>query len=188
MSTFSRRYEKLDEMYTQLAEVSLKEGNRDLIYGVVDCKKSASVCKNNLISKNVELKTFAIKSKVETVINFLTNLIEEVLNEDEIIERWDTPGKFFVLFKIVSCKYCKLALKIWSEVKEHFADRSSELYLGMIDCNRHHDICSRYEIRRYPKFYFFENNANGHFVSNFTGDREASQMIDFAEKKLKDAS
>lgn len=188
MTAFYSHYEKLDEMYAQLAEVSLKEGNRDLIYGLVDCKDSPSVCEDNLVARNVELKVIALRSKVETVINFLTTLIDDVLNEDAIIDRWEEPGKCFVLFKVVSCKYCKIALKNWNEVKKHFSDRNSEICLGMVDCNRHRDLCHRYEIRRYPRFYWFDNNANGHFVSNFTGDREASQLIEFAEEKLKDSS
>lgn len=150
----------------------------------MDCKSSSSVCKSNEITRNVELKTFSLKSEVKAVIDFLKDLVDEINAEDEVIERWREPGKFFILFKIVSCKWCKKALKCFNEVKEKFADRASEIRFGMIDCKRHEDLCDRYGVIRYPRFYFFENFMDEHKVSNFTGERETPQLIEFIEQKL----
>lgn len=174
-------------MYHQLAEVSLGEGNRDLIYGVVDCIKSSNICKTNDVTKNVEMKTFDVRTKVDTVLKFLKDLIEEVLGEDDLIEHWESPGCFFVLFKIVSCKYCKQSLAIFNELRQHYSNNKN-VRLGTIDCNRHRDLCHCYSIHRYPRFYWFENNQNGLVVSNFTGDRNTQELIKYVETKLDERS
>lgn len=172
-------------MFNQLADVSYKEGNTDLIYGVVDCKESLKLCENNGIENNLELKTFDLRSDVKSVINFLNDLVDEVLEEDILLDRWEKSGTVnYVLFKIVSCRYCKKAKLNWIKVKAHFADKAKELLVGTIDCNRNKDLCHRYGVTRYPRMFWFVNNEDGHCATNFTGERELPQLIEYGEEKL----
>jgi hypothetical protein len=160
--------------------VSVEQGNKDLFYGLVDCSKNSNLCDSQEIKRHVEIRTFSLKSKVDAVINFLNENADDICNEETTIEKINSGDTVFVLFKIVKCKYCREAVTIWKDVEKHFATRKDEVLIGKIDCNRQSSFCDEHGLSRYPRFYWYKN----HKKSWYKGDREASEMIKYAEEKL----
>lgn len=162
----------------------MKQGNKDLFFGVVDCKVSSELCQQNGVSNNLEMKTFELRSKVDAVITFIKNLVHEFLSEDEVIEKLDQPGILCVFFKILKCKHCKEVLKYWPNILKNFEGRS-DVHVGTIDCNHHREICNRFDVPRYPRFYAI---VNGEFKERFYGERNQEDLIKFCEDQVKAAS
>jgi thioredoxin-like negative regulator of GroEL len=161
--------------------VSKSQGFKNLFFGVVDCKDNGKLCKQEGISNNLELKTYELTSKVEAVLTFIKNLIEEFLSEDETIRKLKAPGKVFVFFKILKCKHCKGVLKYWPKIVEHFKGRT-DIHVGSLDCNHHREICNKYQLERYPRFYLI---VDGEFNEQFTDERSEENLISYCEKKSK---
>lgn len=122
-----------------------------------------------------------------TLKEFLTTTIEDVLKEDVTIEKFDQPGRLLVLFKIVSCPYCVEALKQWDRVEEHYKNRR-DIHVAIIDCTRHRPVCHHFEVRRYPKILFIENDRNGNQQFDvFNEDRKSTNIIGYCERMLKNS-
>lgn len=181
---YSSQYEKFIDLYRELAEVSLKQGNKDLFFGVVDCKVSSELCNQNGVTKNLELKTFELRTKIDPVLTFINALIDEFLNEDIVIQKLDEPGNVCLFFKILKCKHCKQVLKDWNKIAEHFNGRT-DVHVGTIDCKHHRDVCNRFDVDHYPRFYMI---VNGKFYSRYSGDRSPEDLISFCEEQLKEVS
>lgn len=171
-------------MYRELSEVSLKQGNKDLFFGVVDCKVNSEICQQNGVSSNLELKTFELRTKIDPVITFINNLIDEFLSEDVVIEKLDKPGNVCLFFKILKCKHCKVVLKYWPNILKHFNGRE-DIHVGTIDCNHHRSVCNRFDVDHYPRFYMI---ADGKFYKRYYGDRSEEDLISFCEEQLKELS
>ena len=172
------------DLYHEISEVSYNEGNKNLRFGVLDCKVDNNICDDLQIKTNLVMHYYGEENQWTTLHDFLYKTVEDVLKEDLTIEKFDQPGVMCVLFKIVSCPYCTEALQQWTRVEHHF--ENSEVFTAIFDCNRHRSHCHRFNVRRYPAILFIENSEDGlQQFDKFNEDRTSHNIINYIERMHK---
>lgn len=98
---FHRTHDKFLELWDEACEVSkTEETSKHLKFGIIDCHKNEKLCLEHNIRQKIMLRFFGEKNKWPGLTKFLESTIDDVLREDELIERFDQPGDLLVLFKV----------------------------------------------------------------------------------------
>ncbi|KAG5684017.1 hypothetical protein PVAND_013270 [Polypedilum vanderplanki] len=180
-------YKKIIEKLKDIRQVSATADDEDfgnLKFGIFDCIKNSLICNNLGISQNVELKFYGTINKWPALTALLSQNIEEILQEDELISLLDKPGRLLVMFKISTCPYSRAALKEWPKVKNDFI-YNDKIKVFTIDCTRRRPICKRFGVRGYPEIKFIYNSIDKHqTVFPYNGDRSYRDIEEFADEYL----
>ncbi|KAG5684019.1 hypothetical protein PVAND_013272 [Polypedilum vanderplanki] len=183
-------HEKFIELLEEIKKTASESDDvesRMLKFGIFDCKKNIMKCKSIGLGHKIEVRFYGNQNKWPALSEFLDQIVDEVLQEDELIESLDKPGRFLVLFKIASCIYCKETLKHWKEVKDYF--RTNEyIKIYTLDCTRRRPICRKFDVSKYPKIRFFYNSRQNRqqiFEFEDSGlDRTKEGIIKFTTEHL----
>ncbi|KAG5684018.1 hypothetical protein PVAND_013271 [Polypedilum vanderplanki] len=180
-------YKKFIEMLKEITQVSTTaddEESRKLKFGIFDCNESSLICNNLGISQNVEFKFYGTINKWPALTAFLTQIIEEILQEDELISLLDKPGRLLVLYKIITCPFCHDTLEEWQHVKKYFSN-NDKIKVFTVDCTRRRPICKKFGIKKYPKIKFIYNSIDNHqTVFPYEGDRSYKDIEKFANQHI----
>lgn len=175
-------FERFFSYIKDLADVSVTQGNKDLIFGAVDCKEDNALCQQYDVTQDLELKQFDIRSpNLELVLKYIKDLIDEFLREEvtkNFIQR--KSGKAFVFYKIKKCKFCNQIFKYWPTVVDHFKD--SDIHIGTIDCHHYRDLCDICDVTGYPRLHMVIDGKCGERQTG--GERDANTIINFIDDQV----
>ncbi|CCW63187.1 unnamed protein product [Phytomonas sp. EM1] len=96
-------------------------------------------------------------------------------NFDEVIAK---DGITFIKFFTTWCGYCKKAAPEFANASDILKDVAT---LAEVDCDKERNICKRFEVNGYPKFLLFRKGVN---ISTFSGQRVASEMVDYVKVQM----
>ncbi|GIY91012.1 protein disulfide-isomerase TMX3 [Caerostris darwini] len=108
-------------------------------------------------------------------------LIEIVLSNRvfELSDRFldvRSNGVWLVMFYAPWCGHCKNLEPIWNQVAQSLVD--TEIRVGRIDCTRFTSVAHEFSVSGFPTILFIK----GHKTVEYRGDRERSDIVDFARR------
>jgi hypothetical protein len=84
-----------------MSSMSDFEESKHLNFGIFECKGNEDFCDTQRVTENLRLMFFGVKNKWHDQLDFIYEMIDEVLREDRLIEMFDQPGNMFVMFKVL---------------------------------------------------------------------------------------
>ncbi|KAG8196511.1 hypothetical protein JTE90_012325 [Oedothorax gibbosus] len=87
-----------------------------------------------------------------------------------------TNGVWLVMFYAPWCGHCKNLEPIWNQVAQSLVD--TEIRVGKIDCTRFTSVAQEFSVGGFPTILFIK----GHKTVEYRGDRERTDIVDFARR------
>ncbi|CAF0941749.1 unnamed protein product [Rotaria sp. Silwood1] len=84
--------------------------------------------------------------------------------------------KALVMFYAPWCGHCKNAKPAFASVASQLASTHQDIVLGAVDATVHRDLGSKYSVKGFPTFIYFEN---GEFASEYHGGRGEQDLLQF---------
>merc|ERR1711871_1766753 len=110
------------------------------------------------------------------------------VTDDNFGDRRDPNGHLFLMFHAPWCSHCK-------DAKPHFAAASlggaaaervdfKGTVFGAVDCELEAQLCSDFNINKYPTFAWLGGSDRNLVPDEYTGERETEEMVDYVLTKL----
>merc|ERR1711871_259410 len=110
------------------------------------------------------------------------------VTDDNFGDRRDPNGHLFLMFHTPWCSHCK-------DAKPHFAAASlggaaaervdfKGTVFGAVDCELESQLCSDFNINKYPTFAWLGGSERNLVPDEYTGERETEEMVDYVLTKL----
>ncbi len=95
-------------------------------------------------------------------------------------EMSSSANGIFVKFYAPWCGHCKKLKPTWDELAQEQASRTDAARVGLVDCTRTKELCTRHAVRAYPTLLFF--GPEGKSIFKYFGARTIEALTAFADE------
>ena len=132
---------------------------------------------------NLHLPAFGTKEESGEVLK-ITN--------DDFGKRRDPKSSLFIMFYTPWCNHCmeaKPAFVLASKGGSASTDVDLKgTVFGAVDCDVEEELCQDFNIKKYPTFAYMPGNVKDVVPDEYTGERDAEEMVDYILSKSIGAS
>lgn len=125
--------------------------------------------KISLLFITILASVFAAEMEENVLVFTDDNFDEELAKHENIIVEFYAPW----------CGHCKKLAPKYAAAAKELSELETPLYLAKVDATVHKKLASRFEVKGYPKLFFFKNGVK----SDYPGKRETAALVQYMKKQ-----
>jgi protein disulfide isomerase len=102
-----------------------------------------------------------------------------VLTDDNFDEELAKHNNILVELYAPWCGHCKKLAPKYAAAAKELSELETPLYIAKVDATVHKKLATRFEIKGYPKLFFFKNGVK----NEYPGKRETSAIVQYMLKQ-----